>query len=799
MADWDPRRLAGILYSGAIVVVAAFAAWPIYRTPWFVLLVGVSAVVALAIALVAARRRWSGWVVALALAAVTAVLGVPLAVPSRLGPITEILTGFGELGGALVLGWKDLLTVDLPVGTYRNLLVPALVVFLVGTCALLLLSWRADRAFLGASVVAVAMCAFGIVFGSSQTSSVLELGPISLAAPRETALGAALVICSVGWLSWRGRDARARALRRVSSGGRLRSTRRVAQSDRRRVALGAAIIAGSVALPMIVVPALAAPLERTVLRDSVGPEIDLSAEISPLTLYRALFDDQRADEVLFTVEAEYGTADRVRLATLTDYDGEVLRPGDDLHFVRMPSARAIGDENRVAAQVTIEGQRGIWLPTIGEVSEVVFDGDRAADLGDGFYYSAQAGAGVELAEGGLRTGESYRVNATLTDAEALESIASPGHVFAEAPTQLSEWMQRHASGEGGAALAGLVDLLRSRGYLSHGLTLTDPAPVWVDALDDYRFEPSRSGHSSDRIDAMFAALLEREDDPRAAEVGNYVAAVGDDEQFSVAVALMARELGFPSRVVVGARLQSDDPVLPVCTDGACRSRDLAAWVEVQGADGQWVSIDVTPQYSQTPTLETTEQRDPENVTEVQPDSAREVSPPDPVQDEAGATDDAAPIQSEEPSWFWPVLRVAAISLLAITLLFGPMVVIILAKAIRRRARRRRPAPAARIQAGWDELLDSAADVGRATAKTATRTEAAGALGTTHAVTLAAGADRAVFAVDASSMDEADSFWSLVDADRRELARSRRWPRRVASAVSLRSFRRGLGGGDGRSR
>lgn len=98
-------------------------------------------------------------------------------------------------------------------------------------------------------------------------------------------------------------------------------------------------------------------------------------------MYRALFDDQRADEVLFTVEAEYGTADRVRLATLTDYDGEVLRPGDDLHFVRMPSARAIGDENRVAAQVTIEGQRGIWLPTIGEVSEVVFDGDRAADLG----------------------------------------------------------------------------------------------------------------------------------------------------------------------------------------------------------------------------------------------------------------------------------------------------------------------------------------------------------------------------------------------------------------------------------
>ena len=73
------------------------------------------------------------------------VLGIPLAVPSRLGSPVEFLRGLADVGLGALFAWKDLVTVDLPVGTYRNLLVPALIVFLVGTCAGLLLSWRADR------------------------------------------------------------------------------------------------------------------------------------------------------------------------------------------------------------------------------------------------------------------------------------------------------------------------------------------------------------------------------------------------------------------------------------------------------------------------------------------------------------------------------------------------------------------------------------------------------------------------------------------------------------------------------
>ena len=126
-------------------------------------------------------------------------------------------------------------------------------------------------------------------------------------------------------------------------------------------------------------------------------------------------------------------------------------------------------------------------------------------------------------------------------------------------------------------------MLRERGYLSHAVSV-DPEspPTWLTEIPGYTFESSASGHSLARIDALFRALLDRE-----AEVGDadlpLVAAVGDDEQFSVAVALIARELGFPARVVVGARLASDD-ALRTCDAGACRGGDIVAWTEANAGE-----------------------------------------------------------------------------------------------------------------------------------------------------------------------------------------------------------------------
>lgn len=790
----SPRIAAGTVFAVLIAAIAAVAAWPIYRAGGFALLAVVGVLTAGVIAGVARARRWSGWSVAAVLAGTLLVVGIPLAVPSRLGGPAELVRGLGELASGLVVGWKDLLTVELPVGEYRNLLVPALVVFLVGTCAVLLLAWREDRVAYAAVPVALGMVSFGLFFGRTTVSAPLPIGQVVLHAPLETAVGVAALTTCLLWLAWRTHDERVRALQRAAASSGVRISRRPSAADRRRTALGAAMVAGALVLAIAVVPFAARGAEREVLRSAVGPDIDVSAEVSPLSEYRGLYADDRADDVLFTVVPVAGSLpERLRIATLDSYDGEVFRSGGEGaveagRFVRVPSSLDAGEGSPVAVRVSIEAWNGIWMPTVGRLSSVEFDGDRAATLADGFYYNAAASAGVQTAGGGLRGGDRYTVHAAQPETDDLAALEAPGSQGGvAAPENLRAWVRQHADGAGGEALAGLVALLRERGYLSHGLTEGEATPAWARALADYRFQPSASGHSLARIDSMFARLLEREGDPRAAASGNYVAAVGDDEQFAVAAALIARELGFPSRVVLGARLSSTDPGLASCDDGACRAQDLSAWVEVQSADGAWTPVDVTPQYAQSPSLEVTEQRDPENVTEVRPDTVEEVVPPDPAQEDTA--DDRSPDEDTglDLAWLWPILRTTGVALLVALLVLGPFLVVLVAKAVRRRGRRRAANPAARIAGGWDEYVDAALDTGRAAPRAATRAELAAAFDTPAGTSLARVADRAVFSHAAVSAEEARRYWEAVDAERRGLRRARGfWPA-VRATVSLRSL------------
>jgi len=801
-----PRIVAGSLFITTTVAIAGIAAWPIYRDASFLLVVGVAALVAAAIAALVWSRRWGGWRAAALLAGAFFVLGVLLAVPARLGNPLEFVRGIGEVATGALFAWKDLITVDLPVGTYRNLLVPALIVFLVGTCAGLLLSWREGRAAYGTVPVALGMISFGLFFGRTTVSAPLTIGPVSVSAPLETALGIAALLSSLLWLAWRSRDERMRSLQRAAASSGVHLSRRPSGADQRRTALGAGMVAVAVAAAVIVVPFASRGADRDVLRASAGPEVAVSSAISPLAEYRALFADERADDVLFTVSAEGALPDRVRLATLDSYDGEIYRSGgagalDEARFVRVPSALETGAGRPLAAHVTIAELDGIWMPTFGQLASVEFDGPRAPSLADRFYYRSAAAAGVQTAGGGFAADDAYRLEAVEPSLPDLASIEAPGGLGSavEAPQNLRAWVDEHASGLGGAALAGLVQLLRERGYLSHALEVGEQDPTWMRELPEYTFQPSASGHSLARVDAMFGRLLERETDPRAAASENYVAAVGDDEQFATAVALIAQELGFPARVVVGARLASAEPALATCQAGVCRARDLAAWTEVQSAAGEWVPIDVTPQFAQSPSLAVTEQRNPENVTEVRPEAVEDVVPPDPVQEDSGADDRTDDAEALDLAWLWPILRIGGIVLLVLLLVAGPFVLVGAAKAARRRARRTQGAPAVQIAGGWDEYVDSAVDSGRDASPVLTRSELAGLFATSSGEVLARDADRAVFSGAAVSSAEAQAFWRIVDAERSGLARERGVWRRIVATVSLRSFVRHLAPPGTRSR
>lgn len=789
------RVLAGALYALAAVVLAAVAAWPIYRSASFLLLVAAASVVAAAIAALVAWRRWNGWAAAGLLTAAILVVGVPLAVPARTGSPAQIAQGLGDLAAGVVWGWKDLLTVDLPVGSYRNLLVPALVVFLVGTASVLLLAWRTDALAVLAVPVAIAMAAFGLLFGSTDVSAPLVVGAVAVPAPVETAVGAGVLLTGVLWLSWRSRAARVRQLRRASGAEGIRlagGASRGSGARLRRLGLGAGMIAVA-AVVAVAVPAVAAPAQRDVLREATGPRQEISRAVSPLSSYRTLFADDRVDEELFRVTGD-APPDRVRLAVLDDYDGAVFRTdpvGEP--FVRLASARSAGEGAPIDAEITIGALTGIWMPTAGAVASVEFTGPHAGALADGFYVSSAREAAVQTAP--WTAGDAYRLRAAAPSVVPLSSAAAPGGqpgatvmdaagAALEAPASLRTWVQQHAVGRGGAALEGLVTLLRSRGYLSHALR--DPAggATWMRELGSgYTFAPSASGHSRARIDAMFTALLAREADPAAAAADDLVAAVGDDEQFSAAVALIARELGFPARIVVGARLTSSDPDAATCADGVCRAGDVSAWVEVRAASGEWIPVDVTPQHTQPPRSELTEQPDPQIATSVRPDGVGEVQPPRPAQEDSAAPTDRP--DTLDLSWLWTTLGITGAVLAVVVVLAGPFLAIVVAKALRRRRRRRQGRPADAIAGGWDEYLDAAADAGRRAPTGATRAEIAAALARPAADVLARTADEAVFSARTMASDEAAEFWRIVDDERAELTTSR-W-RRLRAAVSLRSF------------
>ena len=146
----------------------------------------------------------------------------------------------------------------------------------------------------------------------------------------------------------------------------------------------------------------------------------------------------------------------------------------------------------------------------------------------------------------------------------------------------------------------------------------------------YSFAASAAGSSYDRIDRLFTQLNER-----AAQVGDatgqsLVAAIGDDEQFATAVALMAADLGFPSRVVLGARLADTDAngwSVPACVDGTCKGQNMAVWTEVQASNGTWIPIDVTPQHASPPSPDVTQQRDPKFASDLDPKRAQPIAPP----------------------------------------------------------------------------------------------------------------------------------------------------------------------------
>ena len=812
--DLPARRDRAFLTVNAVFValmalLAAVAAWPIYQSGAFIVMVAGALGAAFVIVAIGLVRGWSWFALVLATLVAYLILGVPLAIPSALGSLPSAAAGWLDLVTATVFSWKELITIQIPVGQYQSLLVPAFILFLGGTTAALTLAARARRLYVLAVPVLFLLQLFGLVFGSTAVSSTVSIGGVALPAPRESAIGLAGFLLGFGFLAWRTRQARSQALSLASTSSGVRPGSGVVLRRARRGALAVGVLL--LALVAAVPTAIAAnPAEREVLRSAIDPGLELHQYVSPLSQYRSYFDADHYDSTLFEVTGSgaASAASRVRLAVLSYYDGQVFRVVDPATgtanqataFARLPSTADPADSESLT--ITIDAYRGPWLPGATALTGVAFTGERSQALTDGFFYSATTEAGVEL--NGVTTGDSYTVSfdpaaepeaatQTLTAPASPAGLTDPDLI----PASLTTWVQAQQVGSDGAGLVELVTRLRERGYLSHGITAPSEAGTtnWTGGLGDYVFEPSLAGHSSDRIDALYSALLDKQNSTQSTDNSQLVAGVGDDEQFAVAAALLAQTLGFPSRVVLGFALADSSAgsgAIPACTDGVCRGGNLSAWIEVQGADGAWTTIETTPQHTDPLSPLNDSTRDPEIATEVVQQPATEQLPP--AANPASGDDQAPADDAEGPDlrWLTNLLKVVGTVLLVLLVLATPFLAVLGAKISRRRERRRTVDLAGRFAGGWDEYVDAAVDRGFGGEGSQTRSETAAKFGSAGGARLATLADQAVFGPVPPAAEDGEAYWALVDLERAELLKDADLRHRLRAALSMRSFARHLG-------
>lgn len=262
--------------------------------------------------------------------------------------------------------------------------------------------------------------------------------------------------------------------------------------------------------------------------------------------------------------------------------------------------------------------------------------------------------------------------------------------------------------------------------------------------------------------------------------------VGDDEQYAVAMTLLAGELGIPARVVMGFYPDEKDAGAAAF---AANGENIHAWVEVNFDGFGWVPFDPTPPEDQIPNDQNTKPRaDPKpQVLQPPPPPQEPVDLPPTLPDDRESEEESVNIAGI----VGVILVIGGISLAVIALLASPFIIIGAWKASRRRARRTAARSADRIAGGWDELTDRAVDYGARFPAGATRAEEAVRLSDSFAVptatALASRADAEVFGPRDPSAEEVDEFWAEVDGIVVGFGSEARFFTRMKARLSLKSL------------
>ncbi|CAM3494555.1 DUF3488 and transglutaminase-like domain-containing protein [Nocardioides zeicaulis] len=410
--------------------------------------------------------------------------------------------------------------------------------------------------------------------------------------------------------------------------------------------------------------------------------------------------------------------ERIRFGALDTYDGQAWVPAD-----QSPGAGPAGSFRRLSEQVApLHPGREVgvrvqvrpayvsdWLPTFGELTSLRLEStDGRTQLADVRYNQASSSA---LVQGGVNPRDDYTFTAVPPPGlregdptmEPTDDQRQPEGAFLD---QFLEPFDR-------AELAPLRRVLLMARYLR------------------LNGEVRLSGTSSqDPVDLGLRLMGARH-------------IVATPFQYSAVTALAASRLGVPARVVVGAAPGRG---------GRVSQSDVLSWVELQFADGTWRTLEPSRYTGVHPYTED----ESDDVVSAGAWVTRELEiDEDEVKIPKGADIDLpadAVIEERRGPWETAGLGLAA----AGGLVLLAWAAVPAAKAVRRRRRASAGSPALHVHA-WQEVLDTARDLGSPVPEGWSRLAQARSLGVDPA--LARRADGVVFAPVPAPEEEARRYWA----------------------------------------
>ncbi len=732
------RALVDLVAVGLLAAAAtlgfgpAFSGWPGY------LAAGGGALLGMLIGVLASWRRigllWSTIAVIVGYLLLVGPLALRDTLTAGVLPTLETL----ERGSLLIVeSWRDLLTVSVPADSFSGPAVVPFLACLVCTCIGAALAMRARRRML-ALIPMVVLLLIAILWGAQSAPG----GPL---------IGGGVAAVVLAWTAIRDRHPGAAD---PNSAVEVETTGRAGRMGR-RLGAAATVLAVALAVSAVAAPALMGGRDRFVLRDVVHPPLDMRSYASPLMSYRYLERDQRTTK-LFRVDG-LPVGARVRLATLDAYDGIVFNvEQSSAGYARVGSRIEYSGERSAptsTASYTISGYSGVWLPGGGALSGVEFTGGDVRNLRSGIFYNADTGTLLDTV--GVDKSTRYTTSVAWPTRPGAAALASDRVATVALPdvTGIPDVVGTRAAAYTEGASTPLTQLRAIEKHLQQG---------YYSNGSDGR---SLSGHGAARITSMLSSTQ----------------LVGDDEQYAVAMALMARQMGYPARVVMGFYPAKG---AQKGTTWTATGNDAHAWVEVAFQKSGWVGFDPTPDRNRHPRTTVPKPR-PQPRPQVQPPPIPPEEPAEPPMDVAGNKH-----KEDEHAGrrlIWQILKIAGVSAGALLVLSSPVLAVAALRRRRRKGRLGADSPADQLSGGWAEVLDAARDLGTRVDSGATRQEVAAQLTAVlpndTAVPLASQIDAGVFGPAVSSPDHVTQVWRQVDATIEAMRRGAPRKRRLAYFVT----------------